>query len=480
MVDSSSDEADVDTDQTEGWLRKVRIPDAKEVFVGELAERGEWIVANIQTRSVWPVKAQKVSFRGESVWIIPLMKDHFPAVAINRPSGKSREQCEELLMRFVSNLSWVEDDGFLIEGIGGGSLPAPMGRSKQTGFSICEEFDLSYFPEPTEPKALLALALMREGRGLNHPGYSFLSLYRVLEVALGQGRKKQIEWINAKVSGGLNHHHSKKSLEELISNGVTDVGAHLYESGRCAIAHASHDPIIDPDDPADARRLWSERPLMLRLAELAIEEHFGVETSHTVYQRHLYELDGFKKILGPELVDYLVRGEDVTDGRMIDIPHVNIQLRRHTPYPPLANLVVKGLHRDASVLTLEFTSLDELVFFRIQLDFLNERLLFNLFTDLRYKDDGSAKAADIAAELSRFSKEYFGNGQLQVFNSETGELISRKDAFIPLNMYQDGDAADAEINRWKSIAEQRRDRDNRYGTELARHAQSYRIEIGES
>jgi hypothetical protein len=34
---------------------------------------------------------------------------------------------------------------------------------------------------------------------------------------------------------------------------------------------------------------------------LAIEEVFGVETSHTVWKKHLYELAGFKEILGPDI-----------------------------------------------------------------------------------------------------------------------------------------------------------------------------------
>ena len=46
----------------ESWHRE--IPDHKQVFVGELAEHGEWIVANIQTGSFWPIKAQKVMYRG--------------------------------------------------------------------------------------------------------------------------------------------------------------------------------------------------------------------------------------------------------------------------------------------------------------------------------------------------------------------------------------------------------------------------------
>src|SRR5208283_4739710 len=98
-------EPDVIEEIKESWHRE--IPDHKQVFVGELAEHGEWIVANIQTGSFWPIKAQKVMYRGEAFWILPVMKDFYPAVAMKVPVGKSRAVCEELLMRFVSNLSWV-------------------------------------------------------------------------------------------------------------------------------------------------------------------------------------------------------------------------------------------------------------------------------------------------------------------------------------------------------------------------------------
>jgi hypothetical protein len=36
----------------EPW--RLTLPDRESVFVGELAEPGEWIVANIQTNSTWP------------------------------------------------------------------------------------------------------------------------------------------------------------------------------------------------------------------------------------------------------------------------------------------------------------------------------------------------------------------------------------------------------------------------------------------
>jgi hypothetical protein len=457
-------------------LLDLKIPSVNDVVVGELAERGEWIVANVRTHTTWPVNSQKVSYRGETLWIMPIMKDRFPAVAMKIPAGKSRAECERLVMRFLSNLAWVEDAGFLVDGVGGGSLPNPMGRNKDSGFSICDEFDLSYFPEPASDKALLALALMREGRGLNHPGYSFLSFYRILEVALGRGGRRQIAWINDQIKRGL-HHRAQEALDDLRKQGVADIGAHLYESGRCAMAHASEEPIIDPDDPSDARRLWSERPIMLTLAERAIEEELGVETSQTVYAKHLYELEGYKKILGPEIVDHLVRGLPVTDRRNVDIPDIGVRIRRKPPYASLSNLTIKTLKHEGNNLFMRYSSHDELIHFRVQLDFANERLNFNLFTDLGYIDSGTAESADAISEVARFSKEYFGNGQLHIVDAESGELIARKDTFIPMNMYQDDEAADLLIARWKQLANDRRDRDKRYGDEITRLAQSYQIRI---
>jgi hypothetical protein len=285
------------------WHRE--IPTHKEVFVGELAQNGDWIVANISTNSFWPVASQKVRWRGVDIWILPIMKGFYPAVAMLVPPGKSRAECEELVMRFLSMLSWVEERGFMVEGggCGGGNLPRPMGRDKERGFSICDEFDLSYFPEVTDEKALLALGLMREGRSLNHVGYAFLSFYRVLEVAFSTDRQR-IAWISAALAN-LTGHGVKEALDGIKA---PDIGLHLFQSGRCAMAHANREPIVDPDKPADVRRPGSELPIVRALAVKAIEEVFGVETGYTNFDKHLYELDGFKKILGSDIVDHLQKG----------------------------------------------------------------------------------------------------------------------------------------------------------------------------
>jgi hypothetical protein len=181
---------------------RLQIPaDLKEVIKGELAQRGQWLVANVSTDSYWPITAQKVRWRGVDIWIMPATKSSYPALAMMVPPDKSRSECQELLLRFLSMLSWVEERGFMVEGgVGGGNLPRPMGRFKENGLAICDEFDLSYFPEVTDPDAMLALGLMREGRGLNHAGYAFLSFYRVLEVKFPT-RQQCVAWISASLPG---------------------------------------------------------------------------------------------------------------------------------------------------------------------------------------------------------------------------------------------------------------------------------------
>jgi hypothetical protein len=94
------------------------IPDHKDVIKGELAQSGQWIAANISTNSFWPISSQKVRWRGVDIWIMPIMKGCYPAVAMKVPWGKSSAECEELVLRFLSTLSWVEERGFLVEGGG--------------------------------------------------------------------------------------------------------------------------------------------------------------------------------------------------------------------------------------------------------------------------------------------------------------------------------------------------------------------------
>jgi hypothetical protein len=449
-----------------GERKRPGMPQIREitaVLTGELAARGDWLVANVQTSSFWPVNPQKVQYRGEEIWILPIMNGYFPSVAMKVPAGKTRDECLALMMRFLSNLSWVERHGIIVEGVSGGSMPRPLRREKTLGFSITEEFDLSYFPQPTDRKALLALALMREGRGLSHSAYAFLSFYRVLEVAVEP--TKRGAWIEAHLAA-ITDHRAKEAIAKLRASGVQDIGNQLYRMNRQAIAHATKQPIIDPDEPSHGRRLAEELPIMMGLAELAIEEVFGVETSSTVYRKHLYELAGFKEMLGERLIAQLVNGEACNPATVVDIPFINVRIRRREPYAPLEHMEAIHVGQVEAGLTIVLASAQRTARLRLRLDFAQERLICEPTADLAGSDIGTADSAEDLAELKRFFRDFMGNGQLHIYNADTGGLIARKESYLPKNVWVDHDGIADEIASWKRIAEWRRQRSASVGNEI--------------
>jgi hypothetical protein len=446
-----------------------------EVIVGELRQNAEWLVAGVHTTGSWPVRTQKVIYRGATLWIMPLMREFEPSIAMRRLPEKSREQCESLMMRFVSALSWVQERGILVDGIGGGNLPRPMGRPPQQFVSICDEFHLDYLPEPNNERTLLAMALMREGRGLNHPGYAFLSFYRVLEVAFPNGRDRA-DWISEHV-GFLKDHEAKEAVRKLTEAGIGDIGRHLRDSNRHAMAHAKEEPIIDPDDLSEMRRLRQELPIISALAKGAIERELGVKSTHTIWEEHLYELDGFKKIFGDDLVRIIVNREEAPEGVTVNLPHLNVELYGHEPYLPLTGMAPGSMDRNGDAIKLYYKKAERALII-LHLDFVKERLSLDPLTDVRWaRDDGSVEAAEAEAELKRFQYELLANGRLRLVNAETGEVIGRKDAYIPVNMYLDYAAAMADIQKSKDKARRRRDFEMRYAAELQRYQVPYKVEV---
>lgn len=265
-----------------------------------LKVNGDWVCINIDPRTSWPVRPQQFTFEGHPVWVMPLTTENYPGLAINRPADLDRDEAFALLHRALSVLAWLQDTGAVVQQVSGGNLPRMMGMRGSLGRSIREDFDLSDLPVIKEDAGKLALALMREGRGLNHSAYSFLSFFRALEIAIPDGKERG-EWITANIDA-IAGHTAQSALQELKAKIEGDVGKHLRQSGRHAIAHAKSEPIINPDDPRDAQRLQSELPIIEALAVLAIEQRLGIQTSHRMWKEHLYELRGWKQILPPGIV----------------------------------------------------------------------------------------------------------------------------------------------------------------------------------
>lgn len=421
----------------------------------ELKERGNWLCINVESYCAWPVRPQHFEFAGHVIWIMPITREEYGGVAMQVPKNLSSEEAEGLLLRFLSVLSWRERGGIAVAHRSGGSQPIMMAQSKNIGFAIRDEFDLTELTWPEEERPRIALALMREALSLNHHGYAFLSYWRVLELAYPVP-KDRVAWMQS-ILPSLKGHGVHEALKNIAAPDVEAVCKHLYESGRCAVAHASDKPIINPDDPRDALRLYRELPLVRQLAEKVIEESFGILTRSTEFAQHLYELRGWKKIFGDDLVGRLLSGAGPREGEHVDMPPISVRLRQQPPYIPMENLMIAGLDVEGAVIKVAYRSADSLFEIRFQLDFGEERLHFSVDNGIYGFDDGSVAAAEYRREFHRFLRDYFLNGELLVLNSDTSEVLSRKDPFLPLNWYVELDGCNADIAMAQAEVDRRRE-----------------------
>jgi hypothetical protein len=420
----------------------------------ELLSRGEWVCLNIQPNVAWPVRPQSLHFFDQRIWIIPITIECYPGVAMRCPPGMTRDDAEGILYRLLSVISWRESCGIVVAHRSGGSLPHMMGLEKKSGFSIRDSFDFTDLICPQEDDPRVALALMREARGLNHYGYAFLSYWRILELAFPKAGAR-VAWMQAALPT-LSGQGVQDALASIAAEGVTDVCRHLFGSGRCAIAHATGQPIINPDDPRDAARLLRELPLVREMATRAIEERFGIDTPMTEYRKHLYELRGWKERLGSQFVERILSGDQPKDGELVDLPLINVRLRESPPYLPLEDMKPAAVFVDGQLLELHYCTADNLMVVRFRLNFAEERLLFDVTNGLYLHDDSSVTAAEYQREVQRFLRDYFLNGVLQMWDTDNGALLSRLDAFIPVNCMVDLDACNAGIAKADAEIERRR------------------------
>jgi hypothetical protein len=420
----------------------------------ELRVNGDWLCLNIESGAAWPTRAQPFTFEGHQLWVMPHTSDNYPGLAMNRPADLDRDDAWALLHRALSYVAWMENSGAMVAFRSGGNLPRMMGLGgKGGGVILRDTFDFSEVHEAADERGRMALALMREARGLNHPAYAFLSFFRVLEVAIPNGKARG-DWVAANLENAGDH-RAKEAVAKLRETGIEDIGVHLRESGRHAIAHAKADPIINPDDPRDAKRLQAELPIIEGLAVLAVETQLGIQTSHSIWKEHLYELKGWKRIFGADVVAAVLAGIPPEEGQVVDAPTINVRLRRGDPYAPFEAMTpVQAGYGDQRI-EVVYRSADSLVDLVFWLNFAEERLVFDVQNSIKGWDDGSVAAARNGKEIDRFFRDYFLNGELQMWNAENGELISRCDAFLPINVMVNIDAFNEAINRWDDVIAER-------------------------
>jgi len=240
-----------------------------------------WWNFGVITQAIWPSEQKEIEYGGRKLVLMPMTRDNFASIHVEM-SGLSSVEAMTLINRFLSALAWKCDEpAFCTGGWGGNPMPVPVQRhDRRLGYSP-SSFYPEYLVEISDDKAKLAIALYREGLSLESIPYKFLSFFKILNIFW---KDKTINNENLIITE-LRHYLYRIDNEEAIkrvtyiSDKFGDAAQYLYKSGRCAVAHAYIDPIVDPDDISDSHRLSEDMCVVKCVAKNLIKEKFKIEQS---------------------------------------------------------------------------------------------------------------------------------------------------------------------------------------------------------
>jgi len=231
----------------------------------------KFLQCGVEGQSTWPKEKTIVKFGRYELHLFPLTREYSQSVSIEI-SRISDVIGMTVINRFLSLISWCSDQGMHNNyGWSGNPIPVPVLRRK-LAISTSGTYPFSRSPL-TEPKQKLAIALYREALTVNSIPYEFIGYFKIINI-LYQKPKAQIKWINDNLYV-IEDDFCKKRIET-ISKEQGDVGQYLYGSGRCAVAHAFTEPLVDPDDLVHLRRLSEDLDLIRALARHLIMNELNV------------------------------------------------------------------------------------------------------------------------------------------------------------------------------------------------------------
>jgi hypothetical protein len=413
-----------------------------------------WLVTTFDSQEQDPRDYISTEYGGLKLHIKPGHGDSVSVLSTFLEDNRKVADARITINRFLSAMAWKDGKAFVTLGtIAAGARLADRDKPR---FNLSEErvlryatvnaFDFEHLQNPPDNKQKLALALYREGLNSTvNQFYRFLSFFKILNIKFPTG-KGHVDWINANL-GKVSDYLAQKRLAELQKT-EPDIGTYLWNKGRNAIAHAYSDPILDPDMPGDQAVARVNAELMQGIAEAFIQEELDVPSLRKIWNEHLYELKGFTSMFGAALTARLRAKEVVPLADFPPIGPLTLNLKDRPPFECLMGLSfrVVACHDGTVLLTTDPTAQPMAV--ALALDFPAEKLelVLNMF-GVNHEHEKYTKS--IGACYYAFLIGYFCNGYLQVFDTATGDRLSYKNAFLPMNL-----DVHATVEGWKKrIAE---------------------------
>lgn len=362
----------------------MRIPYVPHVF-GDAAiakartEQG-WLTAGVAASIAWTeddvlVEYDGVSFllrsgRGGPGPVSPCISTHCERSDIDEALAR--------VLRFVSVLGWYKCGYVDVVGHIWGTHPILYGHPRDVFTTLTQGgghgFDCNHMPIIENDQVRKALAFMREGRRLRHvhQSYSFLSFFKVLESQMSGNERKT--WVGNNV--GLLDGLAGTRVAALKANGV-DVGEHIFTSGRCAVAHASiGGVIVDPDFPADRRRIGEDLEVIYGLAKRYISDELGVPDEMSVLDKR-DRLKPWHSAFEPDGLSRLLSGETWSSASDIGKLHgaeISVRLWREPQAAQLANMYFVGWDANSGSVTLRANNERGTIFLYFEMDVKHGRV----------------------------------------------------------------------------------------------------------
>ena len=399
-----------------------------------LKERGQWVIAGVETNIAWPKTAQVVPFGGADFILRPLTNEDAATVCVNaEKTGVTQKDARDLILRFGSALTWSEGHSFKVITWVGGSHAIRIGRRK--GSVIREFLDPDLLSNIPSDDAATALAFYREGISSDSNFYAFLSLYKVVSFIHRDGKQRGA-WIEQTLPN-LREADVQNRVKELVANGISP-SEYLRDSGRHAIAHAEKDVFVNPDRLVDHERIYRDLPIMRALARKAIEECFRLYPQVSQDAPKETSIAAFERIFGPELIERLLSKEDL-EGTDIALPgDITALVRRGNHFISFTGLLIDELQRWENGLGAKLVNQDSSLVIGFCIDFRLHALVYepqgNCASML---NKASRSSVELRRKLQEFNWLYYGNGHFELWDTKTDELLGKSEVYIPLNMYLD-------------------------------------------
>ncbi len=382
----------------------------------------------IRAHSGWTGKPIKLSFQGNDYFLMPRDGDFLAYISIEIGRREDPKNKQSSVAMLASYLAWYFKQGIEIcTWIGHAGL---ISKFKYGNIPVIySHFDVRYIPRIPDDKAKIALALYREALTLNVNGYKFLSFYKVLDLACNtsHNQRQAIKEYLPKIID----REAKARIETLYQSNE-NIEEYLYKSCRCAVAHAYQKPFLNPDNIDDDVRLKADLPIIKEIAEKIIEDKFGIMTSESYREKHLYETMGFEEMQSEDVLS-MICGDHTHDIKEVMLPKLfSIRIRNKPEYQALSSLTILNKSLNGSCLLLLLSNSTRHISIKMEIDFKSHTLAMDPLKDIQLAYSGDTRIDDVNVSCLDFIIDMAHNNVMEIWDPEKPAILGYKEPYIPV------------------------------------------------